>query len=144
MDDLRLAKWMRHYSVPILILYVTAVVVVLFIDLMGLIPVMASLSLLLVVLGHEKYRSLRGKSTDANVHRLLRLEYACEWLDALLLTGLTIVLLTVESSALWVGLFFATWGLLDASRQRWIDAKIGRIDPDMPTYKQLIERRDVS
>ncbi|MBR3217031.1 MAG: hypothetical protein IKF69_11505, partial [Exiguobacterium sp.] len=75
-------KWMRRmrgYAVPILILYVTAIIVALLLEKMWLIPIMASVSMIIVVMGYQEMRIMWRMTKHPKAHRMLIFQYVFEW-----------------------------------------------------------------
>ncbi|WP_215113860.1 hypothetical protein [Exiguobacterium sp. s63] len=137
-------KWMRRmrrYAVPILILYVTAIIVALLLEKMWLIPIMASVSVIIVVTGYQEMRIMWRMTEHPKVHRFLIFQYVFEWVDAILLTALMVTLLTTGDFGLMIGLFFGIWGLLSPIRQKWFTKQLQHIEPGFPTYEEVIEGR---
>lgn len=139
--DVRWVQRMRRYGAPVLILYVTAFIVALLLEKMWLIPIMGSLSLLIVLMGYQEMRIMRKMTEHAKAHRILRLQYIFEWVDALLLTTLMLTLLTAEDLGLLIGLFFGIWGVLSPIRQKWFSKKLKQVEPELPTYEEVVEGR---
>ncbi|WP_215112644.1 MULTISPECIES: hypothetical protein [unclassified Exiguobacterium] len=138
-QDVKWMRRMRRYAVPILILYVTAVIVALLLDKMWLIPIMGSVSLIIVVMGFQEMRIMWRMTKHPKAHRMLIFQYVFEWVDAILLTALMVTLLTAEDFGLVIGLFFGIWGLLSPIRQKWFTKQLKRVEPELPTYEEVIE-----
>ncbi|WP_214786150.1 hypothetical protein [Exiguobacterium sp. s183] len=137
-------KWMqriRQYAVPILILYVTAVIVALLLEKMWLIPIMGSVSVIIVVMGYKEMRIMWRMTKHPKAHRMLIFQYVFEWVDAILLTTLMVTLLTATEFGLMIGLFFGIWGVLSPLRQKWFTKQLQQIEPGFPTYEEVIEGR---
>lgn len=139
--DVRWIQRMRRYGAPVLILYITAFIVALFLEKMWLIPIMGSLSLLIILMGYQEMRIMRKMTEHAEAHRILRLQHIFEWVDAILLTTLMLTLLTAEELGLLIGLFFGIWGVLSPIRQKWFVKKLKQVEPELPTYEEVIEGR---
>ncbi|WP_214704036.1 MULTISPECIES: hypothetical protein [unclassified Exiguobacterium] len=140
-QDVKWMQRMRHYAVPVLILYVTAVIVALLLEKMLLIPIMASVSVIIVVMGYKEMRIMWRMTKHPKAHRILIFQYVFEWVDAVLLTALMVTLLTAEDFGLMIGLFFGIWGVLSPIRQKWFTKQLKQIDPELPTYEEVIEGR---
>ncbi|WP_214780021.1 hypothetical protein [Exiguobacterium sp. s22] len=140
-QDVKWMRRMRRYAVPNLILYVTAVIVALLLDKMWLIPIMGSVSLIIVVMGYQEMRIMWRMTKHPKAHRMLIFQYVFEWVDAILLTALMVTLLTAGDFGLMIGLFFGIWGLLSPTRQKWFTKQLKQIDPELPTYEEVIEGR---
>ncbi|WP_214822384.1 MULTISPECIES: hypothetical protein [unclassified Exiguobacterium] len=140
-QDVKWVQRMRRYAVPILILYVTAVIVALLLEKMWLIPIMVSVSVIIVVMGFQEMRIMWRMTKHQKAHRILIFQYLFEWVDAMLLTTLMVTLLTSEEFGLVIGLFFGIWGVLSPFRQKWFTKQLKQIDPELPTYEEVIERR---
>ncbi|MCT4787360.1 hypothetical protein ACFQO8_13760 [Exiguobacterium aestuarii] len=140
-QDVKWVQRMRRYAVPVLILYVTAVIVALLLEKMWLIPIMVSVSVLIVVMGFQEMRIMWRMTQHPKAHRILIIQYVFEWVDAILLTTLMVTLLTSEEFGLVIGLFFGIWGVLSPFRQKWFTKQLKQIDPELPTYEEVIERR---
>lgn len=137
--DVKWMRRMRRYAVPILILYVTAIIVALLLEKMWLIPIMASVSMIIVVMGYQEMRIMWRMTKHPTAHRMLIFQYVFEWVDAILLTALMVTLLTAEDFGLVIGLFFGIWGVLSPARQKWFTKQLKQIDPELPTYEEVIE-----
>lgn len=138
-QDVKWMRRMRRYAVPILILYVTAIIVALLLEKMWLIPIMASVSMIIVVMGYREMRIMWRMTKHPKAHRMLIFQYVFEWVDAILLTALMVTLLTAEDFGLVIGLFFGIWGVLSPTRQKWFTKQLKQIDPELPTYEEVIE-----
>lgn len=138
-QDVKWVQRMRHYAVPVLILYVTAIIVALLLEKMWLIPIMASVYVMIVVMGYKEMRIMWRMTKHPKAHRILIFQYVFEWVDAMLLTGLMVTLLTAEGVGLMIGLFFGIWGVLSPFRQKWFTKQLKQIDPELPTYEEVIE-----
>ncbi|WP_214798786.1 MULTISPECIES: hypothetical protein [unclassified Exiguobacterium] len=140
-QDVKWIQRMRDYAVPVLILYVTAVIVALLLEKMWLIPIIGSVSILIVVMGYKEMRIMWRMTEHPKVQRILIFQYVFEWVDAVLLTTLMVTLLTAEDFGLMIGLFFGIWGVLSPFRQKWFTKQLKQIDPELPTYEEVIEGR---
>ncbi|WP_214818695.1 hypothetical protein [Exiguobacterium sp. s59] len=140
-QDVKWMQRMRRYAVPILILYVTAVIVALLLEKIWLIPIMVSVSVLIVVTGFQEMRIMWRMTKHPKAHRILIIQYVFEWMDAILLTTLMVTLLTAEEFGLMIGLFFGIWGVLSPIRQKWFTKQLQHIEPELPTYEEVIEGR---
>ena len=140
-QDVKWVQRMRHYAVPVLILYVTAIIVALLLEKMWLIPIMASVSVMIVVMGYKEMRIMWQMTKHPKAHRILIFQYVFEWVDAMLLTALMVTLLTAEDVGLMIGLFFGIWGVFSPFRQKWFTKQLKQIDPELPTYEEVIEGR---
>ena len=138
-QDVKWMRRMRRYAVPILILYVTAIIVALLLEKMWLIPIMASASMIIVVMGYQEMRIMWRMTKHPKAHRMLIFQYVFEWVDAILLTALMVTLLTAEDVGLVIGLFFGIWGVLSPIPQKWFTKQLKQIDPELPTYEEVIE-----
>jgi len=139
--DVRWVQRMRRYGAPVLILYVTAVIVALLLEKMWLIPIMGSVSFIIVVTGYKEMRIMWRVTEHPKAHRILMLQFVFELLDALLLTTLMVTLLTAEDLGLLIGLFFGIWGVLSPIRRKWFVKKLKQVGPELPTYEEVIEGR---
>lgn len=137
--DVKWIQQMRRYSVPVLILYVTAVIVALLLEKMWLIPIMGSVSFIIIATGYKEMRIMWRMTEHPKAHRILILQYVFELMDAFLLTTLMVTLLTAEDLGLLIGLFFGIWGALSPIRQKWFVKKLKQVEPEMPTYEEVIE-----
>ncbi|TCI34028.1 MULTISPECIES: hypothetical protein [unclassified Exiguobacterium] len=133
-------KRIQRFGVPLLVVYVTSLVVSLFFERMLLIPLMWTVAVFLVVMGHQQYRILRQFSTRPKGLQWLKIEYADTWISAILMGTFMTTLLTTESFGFLIGGVFGIWGLTESYRKRLIVRKLKAYDPDMPTYDQVIER----
>lgn len=136
-------QWMKRiqrFGVPLFVVYVTLFVVFLFFERMLLIPLMWTLAMFLIFMGHKQYRLLRHVSTHPKSLQWLKIECADTWIGALLMGTFMTTLLTTESLGFLIGVVFAVWGLTEPYRKRVIVRKVRTYDPDMPTYDQVIER----
>lgn len=140
-QDVKWMQRMRGYAVPVMILYVTAVIVALLLEKMWFIPIMGSVSVLIVVMGFQEMRIMWRMTQHPKAHRILIIQYVFEWVDAILLTTLMVTLLTAEGVGLMIGLFFGIWGVLSPFRQKWFTKQLKQIDPELPTYEEVIEGR---
>lgn len=140
-QDVKWVQRMRHYAVPVLILYVTTIIVALLLEKMWLIPIMASVSVMIVVMGYKEMRIMWRMTKHPKAHRILIFQYVFEWVDAMLLTALMVTLLTAEGVGLMIGLFFGIWGVFSPFRQKWFTKQLKQIDPELPTYEEVIEGR---
>lgn len=140
-QDVKWMQRMRGYAVPVMILYVTAVIVALLLEKMWFIPIMGSVSILIVVMGFQEMRIMWRMTQHPKAHRVLIFQYMFEWVDAILLTTLMVTLLTAEGVGLMIGLFFGIWGVLSPFRQKWFTKQLKQIDPELPTYEEVIEGR---
>ena len=138
-QDIKWMQRMRRYAVPVMILYVTAVIVALLLEKMWLIPIMGSVSVIIVVMGYQEMRIMWRMTNHPKANRILILQYVFEWVDAMLLTTLMVTLLTAEKLGLVIGLFFGVWGVLSPIRQKWFTKQLKQIDPELPTYEEVIE-----
>ncbi|WP_215144413.1 hypothetical protein [Exiguobacterium qingdaonense] len=137
-QDIKWIQRMRRYAVPILILYVTAVIVALLLEKMWLIPIMGSLSILIIIMGYKEMRIMWRMTAHPKAHRILVFQFIFEWMDAILLATLMATLLTAEDVGLIIGLFFGIWGVLSPFRQKWFTKQLKQIDPELPTYVEVI------
>ena len=140
-QDIKWMQRMRGYAVPVMILYVTAVIVALLLEKMWLIPIMGSVSVIIVVMGFQEMRIMWRMTKHPKAHRMLIFQYVFEWVDAILLTTLMVTLLTAEDFGLVIGLFFGIWGVLSPLRQKWFTKQLQQIEPGLPTYEEVIEGR---
>ncbi|WP_214761342.1 hypothetical protein [Exiguobacterium sp. s129] len=140
-QDVKWMQRMRGYAVPVMILYVTAVIVALLLEKMWLIPIMGSVSVIIVVMGYQEMRIMWRMTKHPKAHRILIIQYVFEWVDAILLTTLMVTLLTAEDVGLMIGLFFGIWGVLSPLRQNWFTNQLQHIEPGLPTYEEVIEGR---
>ncbi|WP_337874709.1 hypothetical protein [Exiguobacterium sp.] len=140
-QDVKWMQRMRRYAVPVMILYVTAVIVALLLEKMWLIPIMGSVSVIIVVMGYQEMRIMWRMTKHPQAHRILIIQYVFEWVDAILLTTLMVTLLTAEDFGLVIGLFFGIWGVLSPLRQKWFTKQLQHIEPGLPTYEEVIEGR---
>ncbi|WP_214890378.1 hypothetical protein [Exiguobacterium sp. s142] len=138
--EIQWVKRIQRFGVPLLVVYVTSLVVSLFFERMLLIPLMWTVAVFLVVMGHKQYRILRQFSTRPKGLQWLKIEYADTWISAILMGTFMTTLLTTESFGFLIGGVFGIWGLTESYRKRWIVRKLKAYDPDMPTYDQVIER----
>ncbi|QUP86763.1 hypothetical protein KD909_12650 [Exiguobacterium sp. PFWT01] len=138
-QDVKWMRRMRRYAIPILILYVTAIIVALLLERMWLIPIMVSVSVIIVVMGYQEMRIMWRMTENPKAHRILIFQYVFEWVDAILLTALMVTLLTTGDFGLMIGLFFGIWGVLSPIRQKWFTKKLNQIDPELPTYEEVLE-----
>lgn len=138
-QDVKWMQRMRGYAVPVIILYVTAVIVALLLEKMWLIPIMGSVSVIIVVMGYQEMRIMWRMTEHPKAHRILIIQYVFEWVDAILLTTLMVTLLTTEDFGLMIGLFFGIWGVLCPLRKKWFTKQLKQIDPELPTYEEVIE-----
>ncbi|TCI51880.1 hypothetical protein EVJ24_12145 [Exiguobacterium sp. SH1S21] len=139
--DVRWVQRMRRYGAPVLILYVTAFIVALLLEKMWLIPIIGSLSFIIIVTGYKEMRIMWRMTEQPKAHRILMIQYVFEWVDAILLTVLMVTLLTAEELGLLIGLFFGIWGVLSPLRQKWFVKKLKQVEPELPTYEEVIEGR---
>ena len=140
-QDIKWMQRMRRYAVPVLILYVTAVIVALLLKKMWLIPIMGSVSVIIVVMGYKEMRIMWRMTKHSKAHRILIIQYVFEWVDAMLLTTLMVTLLTATEFGLVIGLFFGIWGVLSPFRQKWFTKQLQHVEPELPTYEEVIEGR---
>lgn len=138
-QDVKWMQRMRGYAVPVMILYVTAVIVALLLEKMWLIPIMGSVSVIIVVMGYQEMRIMWRMTEHPKAHRILIIQYVFEWVDAILLTTLMVTLLTAEDFGLMIGLFFGIWGVLSPLRKKWFTNQLQHIEPGLPTYEEVIE-----
>lgn len=138
-QDVKWMQRMRGYAVPVMILYVTAVIVALLLEKMWLIPIMGSVSVIIVVMGYQEMRIMWRMTKHPKAHRILIIQYVFEWVDAILLTTLMVTLLTAEDFGLMIGLFFGIWGVLSPLRKKWFTNQLQHIEPGLPTYEEVIE-----
>lgn len=138
-QDVKWMQRMRGYAVPVMILYVTAVIVALLLEKMWLIPIMGSVSVIIVVMGYQEMRIMWRMTKHPKAHRILIIQYVFEWVDAILLTTLMLTLLTAEDFGLMIGLFFGIWGVLSPLRKKWFTNQLQHIEPGLPTYEEVIE-----
>ncbi|QUE86299.1 hypothetical protein [Exiguobacterium alkaliphilum] len=138
--DVRQVIKIRRYGVPALIIYLAAFLYALFAEWMWLIPLMWLLAIFLIFMGTNEYRIMRHVATNPLAIKWLRIQYAMTWLEALLLAVSMTALVLDHSIGLLIGVLFAVMRFTDSYRDRLITKKLQAVEPDMPTYEQLIER----
>ncbi len=138
--DVRQVIKIRRYGVPALIIYLAAFLYALFAQWMWLIPLMWLLAIFLIFMGTNEYRIMRHVATNPLAIKWLRIQYAMTWLEALLLAVSMTALVLDHSIGLLIGVLFAVIRFTDSYRDRLITKQLQAVEPDMPTYEQLIER----
>ncbi|RHB48494.1 hypothetical protein [Exiguobacterium sp. AM39-5BH] len=139
-QEVRWVKRIRRIGVPVLVLYILSMIVALLFEKMLLIPLMWSVALFLIFMGHTQYRLFRHFSTHPKSLRWLQVEYADTWISAILMGTFMTTLLTTESLGFRIGFLFGIWGLTEKYRSRIIARQLKQYDPDIPTYDEVIER----
>ncbi|MFN4214678.1 hypothetical protein [Exiguobacterium sp.] len=130
----------RRYGAPALIVYFAAFLYALFVEWMWLIPLMWILAMFLIFMGTNEYRIMRHVATNPQAIKWLRIQYAMTWLEALLLAVSMTALVLDQTIGLLIGVLFAVMRFTDSYRDHLITMKLKVVEPDIPTYEQLIER----
>ncbi|TCI24370.1 MULTISPECIES: hypothetical protein [unclassified Exiguobacterium] len=138
--DVKRVVNIRRYGVPIWIVYMATFLFALFFEQIWLIPLMWLLAIFLIIMGNKEYRIMRHFAETFQTLKLLRIQYAMTWLDALLLSTSMTALVLNHSIGFLIGALFAMMRFTDSYRDRLIRNKLKAVDPDMPTYDQVIER----
>lgn len=130
----------RRFGGMVLGMYILFMIIALLFEKMLLIPLMWTVAMFLIFMGHKQYRLLRRVTSHPKSIFWLKIEYADTWISALLLGMFMTTLLTTESLGVGVGGLLGIWGLTDTYRSRIIARKLKQYDPDVPTYNEVIER----
>ncbi len=139
-QEVQSIKRIQRFRGAVLGIYILLMIVALLFEKMLLIPLMWTVSVFLIVMGHKQYRLLRHVSTHPKSLQWLKVEYADTWISALLMGTFMTALLTMESLGIGIGFLFGIWGLTANYRKRFIERQLKRHDPHVPTYEELIER----
>ena len=139
-QEVRWVKRIRRIGVPVIVLYILSMIVALLFEKMLLIPLMWTVALFMIFMGHTQYRLFRHFSTHPKSLRWLQVEYVDTWISAILMGTFMTTLLTTESLGFGIGLLFGIWGLTANHRKRFIERQLKRHDPHAPTYEELMER----
>ncbi len=133
-------KRIRRFGGPILVIYIIVLIVALLFEKMLMIPLMWTVAVFLILMGHKEYRLLSHVSTHLKSVQWLKVKYADTWISGLLMGTFMTTLLTTESLGFGIGLLFGIWGLTENYRKRFIERQLKRHDPQLPTYDEVIER----
>lgn len=139
-QEVQSIKRIQRFGGAVLGIYILLMLIALLFEKMLLIPLMWSVAVFLIFMGHKQYRLLRHVSTHPKSLQWLRIEYVDTWIGALLMGTFMTTLLTTESLGFWIGFLLGTWGLTATYRARIIARNLKRYDPDVPTYEELMER----
>lgn len=138
--DVRQVITIRRYGFPASMFYVVVFLYALFVERMWMIPLMWLLAIFLIFMGGNEYRIMRHVVANPLAIKWLRIQYAMTWLEALLLAASMTALVLDHSIGLLIGVFFALMRFTDSYRDRLLTKKLQAVEPDIPTYEQLIER----
>lgn len=133
-------KRIQRFGGAVLGIYILLMIVALLFEKMLLIPLMWTIAVFLIFMGHKQYRLLRYVSTHSKSLQWLKVEYADTWISAMLMGTFMTTLLTTESLGFGIGLLFGIWGLTANHRKRFIERQLKKHDPHAPTYEELMER----
>lgn len=139
-QEVQSIKRIQRFGGVVLGIYILLMMIALLFEKMLLIPLMWTVAVFLIFMGHKRYRLLRRISTQPKSLQWLRIEYADTWIGALLMGTFMTTLLTMESLGFGIGFLLGIWGLTENYRKRFIERQLKRHDPHVPTYEELIER----
>ncbi|MCT4782728.1 MULTISPECIES: hypothetical protein [Exiguobacterium] len=140
MNDIQQMITLRKYGFTILIVYLTFFLLALFFERMLLIPLTLLLTFLLLVMGNKEYRIMRRLTVHARAIKWLRIQYVTTWLEALLLSIVMTTLVFDYTIGFITGMIFAVIQSTNSIRSRFITNKLKAVEPNLPTFDQLIER----